>query len=232
MGSVFSPAAVAAFELLFRPWMRRRVHAVRVAGLPTRIPPAQPLLLAANHATWWDGFVLREVQRMLRPGAPLYTVMSAAELDRFPFFRRLGVVGIDAGSPASVARAVRFLEARIRDRPDSVVAYFPQGRIWPTHRRPLDFRRGVEIFARRLGAVVLPVGLHAEPLNTVSPTFFVSVGEPLDGAPEAAELERHVEAQLDAIHRFLAEHGEDAPRLWPGPFEPLEATRDPVRGAR
>jgi len=219
---------VGAFELLFRRWMRRRVHAVRVAGLPGRDAPAGPLLLAANHVSWWDGFVLREAQRVLRPGAPLYTLMSEAELGRFPFFRRLGVVGIDGASPSSVTRALRLLEARLRERPDSVVVFFPQGRIWPSHRRPLGFRRGVELFARRLPVLVLPVGVHAEPLHTVSPTFFVSMGDPLDGAPEAAALERRVEAQLDAIHAFLAAHGEDAPRAWPGPHAPLPPARETV----
>jgi 1-acyl-sn-glycerol-3-phosphate acyltransferase len=111
MNSRFSPAAVRAFELLFHPWMRRRVHAVRVAGLPMGVAPTRPLLLASNHVSWWDAFVLREVQRVLRPGAPMYTLMSEAELARLPFFRWMGVVGIENGSPGSVARALRLLEA-------------------------------------------------------------------------------------------------------------------------
>ena len=221
MGSRFSPAAVGAFELLFRPWMRRRVHAVRVAGLPVGLPPARPLLLAANHVSWWDGFILREVQRALRPGAPLYTVMSRTELARLPFFRRLGVVGIDPSSRGSVLGALRCLEVRVRERPDAVVVFFPQGRIWPSFRRPLGFQRGVELFARRLSSVVLPVGVHAEPLNTVAPTFFVSVGEPLEWAPGVEELERRVEAELDAVLGFVSTHGEEAPRGWPGPHRRL-----------
>lgn len=214
MHSRFSRPAVAAFELFFRPWMRRRVHAVRIAFAQPSLPPDRPLLLAANHVSWWDGFVLREVQRALRPGAPMYTVMSAAELARFPCFRRMGVVPVDASSAASVAGALRWLAERIRERPDAVIVFFPQGRIWPSHRRPLGFQRGVEVFARRLSPLVLPVGIHAEPLNTVSPTFFVSVGEGVE-APQADGLERRVEAELDAVLAFLAKHGEDAPRAWP-----------------
>jgi len=141
-------------------------------------------------------------------------------------------VGIEGSNPGSVGRAVRVLAARLHERPDAVVVFFPQGRIWPSYRRPLGFQRGVELFARRLSAVTLPVALHAEPLNAVAPTFFVSVGEPLDGAPEAAELEREVEAQLDAIHDLLAVHGEDAPRVWPGPHDRLTAIHDPARAAR
>jgi len=232
MSSRFSRAAVGAFELFFRPWMRRRVHAVRVAGLPARLPADRPLLLAANHVSWWDGFVLREVQRALRPGAPMYTLMSRAELARFPFFRQLGVVGVEGSSPGSVSGALRFLRARLEERPDAVVVYFPQGQIWPSHRRPLGFRRGVELFARHLSPLVLPVGLHAEPLNTVAPTFFVSVGEPLERAWEVETLERRVEAELDALLAFLSAHGEEAPSAWPGPFGRLRTARGALQEAR
>lgn len=224
MNSGFSPRALAAFELLFLPWMRRRVRAVRLAGLPADLPPRSPLLLVANHVSWWDGFVLREVHRRLRPDAPLHTVMLAAELERRPFFRRLGAVGIDPASPASVARALRELEARLRERPEGVVAYFPQGRIWPSYRRPLGFRRGVELFARRLGPLTaLPVGIHLEPLTEASPTLFASVGAavPADRGVDARDLERRVEGELDRVLAFLATRGEAAAREWPAAHLPL-----------
>ena len=116
-----------------------------------------------------------------------------------------------------MAGALRFLAGKLRERPDSVVAYFPQGRIWPSFRRPLGFERGIELFARRLPVVTLPVGLHAEPLNRVAPTFFVSIGPPTQGTVQAEDLERSVEEELDAIHGFLSAHGEDALRRWPDP---------------
>ena len=89
-----------AFELFFRPWRDARVRTL-VAGLPADLPRGVPLLLAANHVSWWDPFTLREMQRALRPGAPFFTVMLEAELARRPFFRRMGVVGLD---PALAAR--------------------------------------------------------------------------------------------------------------------------------
>lgn len=217
MDSRFSPAAVAAFELFFRPWMRRRVRAVLVAGVPRDLPPDRPVLFVPNHVSWWDGFVMREVQRVLRPGAPLFHLMSERELRRVPYFRRMGVVGIDAASPSSVARALRSLEERLAGRRDGCVVLFPQGRIWPSFRRPLGFERGVELFARRLAPLVLPVGLHLEPLNAAAPTVFVSVGEPVEGGVDAADLEARVEAEVDAVLAFLSAHGEEAPRAWPGP---------------
>lgn len=210
----FDPAVVRAFELAFRPWMRLRIAAVRVAHVPGSLPADRPVLLAANHVSWWDGFILRHLQRLIRPDAPLYSVMTRRELRRFPILGRMGAVGIDPAGPASVARTVQELRHRIAERPDAVIAYFPQGEIGPSFRRPLGFRRGVELFARRLDAVVVPVGLHVEPLANPAPTVFVSAGDPLLAAPSATALEALVEGQLDAIHAFLSEHGERASEEW------------------
>lgn len=225
MTASFSPAALAAFELFFRPWMRRRVRAVRLAGLPRELPPGLPLLLASNHVSWWDGFVLREVHRALRPRAPLHTVMLARELESHPFFARLGAVGIEPGSATSVARAVRGLRRRLEARPDAVVAFFPQGRILPSYRRPLGFRPGVELLARHLPPLaLLPVAIHLEPLNAPAPTVFVAAGAPIltaERRPDAREVEAAVEEQLDRTFALLARHGEAAPLHWPGLHEPL-----------
>ena len=226
MRSRFSPAKLAAFELFFRPWRRRRIHATRIAGLPRELPQV-PLVLVANHVSWWDGFTLREVHRLLRPRAPVWTLMSEGELRRSPFLRSIGGFGIDPGHPASVRGALRFVRARAAERPDATVILFPQGRIWPAHRRPLGFRRGVEGFARAASpCVVLPVAIHHEPLTAAAPTVFVSAGEPLgvgDGERlDASMLECAVEAESDRIHDFLSLHGEDAPRHWPDPFGRLD----------
>ncbi|HEU4561495.1 MAG TPA: 1-acyl-sn-glycerol-3-phosphate acyltransferase [Longimicrobium sp.] len=226
MRSRFSPAALAAFELFFRPWQRRRLNAVRITGLPRALPGDLPLVLAANHVSWWDTFTLREVHRILRPSAPLYTVASERELKHLPWFRLTGAFGVDAAQPASVLAAIRFLRDRVRERRDATVIFFPQGRIWPSHRRPLGFRRGIEAFTRPIApCLVLPIALHHEPGTTSAPTVYVSVGAPIHvtRSLDADLLESVVEAESDAILDFLSLHGEDAERNWPGPFRRLDA---------
>lgn len=217
--SRFNPLAVAAFEAFFRPWRDRRVRTL-MAGLPADLSPDVPLLLAANHTSWWDPFTLREVQRVLRPSSPVFVVMLERELARRPFFRRMGVHGIEPGSGASLRACVRGLRERLAERPDGSIVFFPQGRIWPSFKRPLGFHPGIGWLARELSPlVVLPIALHVEPLNSTRATVFASVAEPirLDGAPRPAELEDAVTAELDALLAFLAHHGEDAPAHWPGP---------------
>jgi 1-acyl-sn-glycerol-3-phosphate acyltransferase len=217
--SRFNPVAVAAFEAFFRPWRDRRVRTL-MAGLPAGLPPDVPLLLAGNHTSWWDPFTLREMQRALRPSSPVFVVMLERELARRPYFRRMGVHGIEPGSGASLRACARQLRERLAERPDGTVVFFPQGRIWPSFKRPLGFHPGVGFLARELAPlIVIPVALHVEPLSSTRATVLASAAEPIrvDGALPPAALEAAVAAELDALLAFLAQHGEDAPAHWPGP---------------
>jgi 1-acyl-sn-glycerol-3-phosphate acyltransferase len=213
--------AFGIFDAAFTPVRRRGLHAIHVTGLPRRIPDDDPVLLASNHVSWWDGFLLREVQRLLRPRAPICVPMTLREYERRPWLRWLGALPLQPGSIASVRRALRALAARRRQDPTTCFLFFPQGAIWPATRRPLGFQRGVEWLARTLAPVtVLPVAIHIEPLNRRVPTAFVSVGDPVvrSGAfLDVRVLEREVASQLDAIHAFLGRHGEASPARWPGP---------------
>ena len=217
MRTRYSRTVWRGFELFFRPWMARRLDGIHVRGIEDAgWVPRIPLLLVANHVSWWDGFLLREIHRRLRPDAPLHVVMSEPELRRHAVFRWMGAVPLDA-SPLAGRRLLQTLRSHVEARPDAVIGFFPQGRIWPSHRRPLDFRRGGAWLARRLAPVaVVPVGLHLEPLTRPGPAAFVSVGRPrvTAGPLPPDELERAVTREVDAILKVVREHGEDAPRAW------------------
>ena len=96
MRNRFVAPLATLFDALFWPWRRMHLRAVHIGGATAAdMPDRTPLLFVANHVSWWDGFLLRAVQRRLRPDAAFVTVMSAAQLDRFPFFRWLGAIGVD-----------------------------------------------------------------------------------------------------------------------------------------
>lgn len=185
--------------------MKRRFSEIHV-----RLPSAQifrdiPLVAVANHVSWWDGFLLLELHRLMRPGAQFYAVMLESELRQHPFLGRIGAIGIDPQSPSAVLACIRELKRRVESHPDAMIFFFPQGRILPSWRRPLGFRRGVEVFCEALqDVVVMPVAIHIEPLNTVAPHAFVSAGEPLacDNV-SALTLERRVQGEIDKVMTLL-----------------------------
>lgn len=216
MRTRWSPLAVHGFELVFRPWMARRLSGVYIAGLPCTLPPDRSIILAANHVSWWDGFLLWEIHRQCGVHVPLVTLMKAEELRRFPFFRWMGVVGL-GNSTAGVRAALRDL-AVLRRRQPVWLSVFPQGRMYPSWKRPLGFRPGLRIFANVLApAIILPVGLHLEPSNKPGLAAYISIGSPLDvddAVPDVSEVEARVAAALDAIHAALSTYGEAAPLYW------------------
>jgi len=214
----YSRGVWAGFELLFRPWMHRRLDGLHLRGVEnTAWLPDLPVLLVANHVSWWDGFLLREVHRRIRPRAPLHVVMTEAELRRVPAFRWMGAVPL-GDDPMAARRLLRDVQGRRDRRTDAVFGYFPQGRIWPSHRRPLGFRRGVAWLASHMAPVaVVPVGLHLEPLTRPGPAAFVAVGKPriVRYAITVAELEAPVTELVDELLHWVRRHGEDAGRRWP-----------------
>lgn len=223
-------AAWAGFDVVFRPWMRWRMH-VCMGGIPQLPLMSGPVMLVSNHVSWWDGFLLRQVQCAVRPSSPLYTVALERELELHPVLRLIGGVGITPSSPPSILHALRSLMNKCTESPGAVVSYFPQGCISPSFRRPLGFAPGVEIFARRLGPItLLPVAIHIEPLTGTAPTAFVLVGAPrmgdADGADVAA-LERDVTQLLDTLLADLALFGEQAARVWWDAYTLRESVPDP-----
>ncbi len=228
-----SPWRWRAFELGLRPWLWTRLAGIQLAGLPDpgTLDPARPLVLVSNHTSWYDGFLLRALHRELRPDGALLTLMLERELRKAPVLGFIGGVGFDPERPATLRGALRQVEAaaarasaRTRARgagPAPTLSFFPQGTITPATRRPLGFRKGVELVARRLApAYLLPVAVRLEAGRKIRPTAWVLAGEPVVAEPSgpvpgAEVLEARVTALLDRIAGHLHDHGEGAEGAWP-----------------
>ncbi len=204
----FSPTVWKLFDLYLGVITAFRFHRVVVLGGLQVSEVQSPVILISNHSTWWDGFFMRLVQKKFFPDRPLYTVAMRSEQHKLPFFfRKLGVLPLGPG-PQQTLRLVRCLLARSNEALGKVViSYFPQGKIYPSLKRPLQFKRGIEVIAKALGAAVIPVGIHIEPMQYKKPTAFIVVGAPTVGA-SAIELERLVERELDRLIGQLCERGE------------------------
>ena len=215
MKTRFVPQAAAVFDAVFDPFLSTRIAKLHVQAPPSPIPSGRPLVLVANHVSWWDGFLLRALQRRLRPGAHLHTVMLERELAKNPWFRLMGCHGLVPGDRSSWKSILGTIAVEAAVRPDLCVSFFPQGRIWPAQKRPLGFRRGLEQLIGTLpDPIVVPVALRFEPLNTLSPHVFVRVGEPVlspvGDVAGAKHWERLVQDLLDEQAAQLDHLGEDA----------------------
>jgi 1-acyl-sn-glycerol-3-phosphate acyltransferase len=196
--------------------MKLRLAGVHVAGLEGAgaLPASEPLLLVANHTSWYDGFLLRDVHRRVRPTATLRTLMLDSELRKAPVLRWIGGTGFDPDRPLTLRRALRELEAL--PRAGLALSFFPQGSIFPATRRPLGFRPGVSLVMRTLAPLqILPVAIHLEMGTRTRPTAWILGGDPLGAEVDVARLEDAVTALLDCVQHHLHEHGEEAAAHWP-----------------
>lgn len=164
-----------ALQQLLGPPLRRWLR-VEVVGAE-RVPPGGPLLLAPNHRSFLDHFLLVAVAP--RP----VRFLGKQELARGPLgrlYRLLGMVPVRRGvADREALEAVqRLLEA------GEAVVLFPEGTRSRTGQL-FRFRSGVARLAQATGAAVVPVGLRGTaevwPLGRRVP-----VGRPPSGTVQVA----------------------------------------------
>ncbi|WP_233554814.1 lysophospholipid acyltransferase family protein [Deinococcus cavernae] len=149
---------------LLRRAIRTDVHG-QLAGVWVRGPlPTGAAVLAPNHHSWWDGYLLAVLAWSL--GQPFTLMMTPRQLRRFPFLRRIGAV--DTGQTRELLRAVRaggwaviFPEAALQSA-GPVRALHP-GAAW---------------LARASGAPLVPVALRVVLRGAQWPEAFVRFGPP------------------------------------------------------
>lgn len=199
------------FDAWFSGHAKRRIEAyfdsVHVHGLAEarRLVEAGPVLVVANHTSWWDPLVAIFLSRFVL-GTDGYALMDAKNLRRLPFFAKVGGFGVDLDRADDGAAAIRYA-ARLLDRPRRVVFVFPQGRERPFTQRPLGFRAGSAEIARVAKAPTLPLALRYEHGDGEKPRLVLAFGEPIaplrDVASGRALHEQGVVAALDRVDAAL-----------------------------
>jgi len=163
-------------EWIFFPYVRRLLrghfHALRLLGEIPELDPTRPLILVPNHGTWWDGFFVYILNRLLLR-RKLFLMMLDEQLSRYRFFSRVGAFGIRPGLPRSVAETLRYSAAVLRE-PGNALCLFPQGVLRYHALRPLGYQRGLERILRLCGTKVqlMPLGIRCELLQDQRPEAF------------------------------------------------------------
>jgi len=178
--------------------LQRAFRRVCWTGDLPSLPPGVPVVLYANHHNFFDGYLAWLLAHHVLH-RPVMTWM--AEWDRFPFFGAVGALPFPPDDPRRRAATLRHTIRRFRNEPDSILVYFPEGRLHRAEEGLLPF--DLDAFARldRLLPDKLwwPVGIHTSWWDEALPTALLGGGTPFPTA-SGQELE-HLEAVWHAVRK-------------------------------
>ncbi len=182
---------------------------LRMRGERTAEQSALPMIMCANHSSWWDGYIAMLIERT--QGFDAYLMMEEAQLRRYFFFSWAGCFSVERKNTRSALQSLQYAARLLKNGPKRFVWLFPQGEIFPNDKRPLTFFTGAAYLARLTTPVLLyPVATRIEYLAEQRPDLFISVGEPLLVNAEDAQarsflkqctkqLEERVTLELDQL---------------------------------
>ena len=161
-----------------------------------------PVILAANHSNWWDGFIAYYLTNRLMK-CDDFLMMDIEQMKKYSFFRYIGVFSVDRKNPAEAMRTINYAADIIKNT-NRCLWIFPQGEMTPQDKRPLVFYSGISKIAERAGKVkIIPAAFRYEFLMEQRPEVFISIGKPVEFTAGnknfTSELEKLMTAQLDEL---------------------------------
>jgi len=166
------------FAVYNRNLVKRRFHSFQVSGLHYLMDKDAtiPLLIYANHSSWWDGLLAFEISRAAR--LDIYVMMDEANLRRFFLFRRLGAFSVPK-NPRLAIESINYSADLLIENPKRTLWIFPQGEIVPNDLRPIRFFNGAARIVQKVGRCqTVPIAFRLEFTGDFKPEIYVKIGEP------------------------------------------------------
>jgi 1-acyl-sn-glycerol-3-phosphate acyltransferase len=171
------------FEKIFivynRSLLKRYFHSIKVSGLNSlenRITNL-PLIIYANHSSWWDGLIVLEV--LSNFNFDNYVMMEEKQLRKLRFFRRIGAFSVVRTNRREAVESIEYSVKILSEKTNRTLLIFPQGEILHNDIRPLRFYNGLAKIIEQSGnCLVCPLIIRYEFLGQFKPEIFITIGEP------------------------------------------------------
>lgn len=162
-------------NMFHRVWVRQNPDLPKIGALP--------ILLYANHTSWWDGYMISVLMHELWRPTRSSLMVEAETLRKYSFLRYLGAFGVDRENPRDGIAAIQHAVASLSRQPHGVVAIFPQGKFYHPETRPLHFYNGAGLIAKQTVAAtgtcaLVPLALRYEFVREQKPEAFLHIGAP------------------------------------------------------
>ncbi|RKD20113.1 glycerol acyltransferase [Pelobium manganitolerans] len=103
-------------------------------------PKEKAILLLANHFSWWDGFILFQLNRLYFKKK--FHVMVLEETSKkVRFLKYLGAFSIQKNAK-SLLESLDYAGSLL-NQPDNLLLIFPQGQLQSQHSKSISFQKGL-----------------------------------------------------------------------------------------
>ena len=196
-----STPVLGFFRSVVRGYFRRNFHGVRVRGAEQFTTDTGPMIVYANHSSWWDPMVLILLAARLMPQRRHYAPMDAQALKRYKVLSYLGIFGVELESARGAVQFLRTGAAALAS--GGVMWITPQGKFVDGRVRPLTFKPGLAGLAARAAAengscTVLPLAIEYTFWDERTPECLLQFGAPVlvRNGDTTASLEGRFETAL------------------------------------
>ncbi len=198
-----SKPVLGFFRHIAHGYFRRHFHGVRVSGADSLVEQATrnsgPVIVYANHSSWWDPMVSVLLAERLAPGRSHFAPMDAAALERYGLLKHIGIFPVEMHSARGAVQFLRTGETILRA--GGFLWVTPQGRFVDARVRPLVFKPGLAALASRVATAcgectVLPLAIEYPFWDERLPEVLLEFGTPVRVA--AGERPEAVEGRLRA----------------------------------
>jgi 1-acyl-sn-glycerol-3-phosphate acyltransferase len=200
------------FRRIVRSYFRRHFHAVRLSGAERfsalTKANAGPVIVYANHSSWWDPMVSVYLAERLMSSRQHYAPMDAATLERYAILKRVGIFGVEMNSTRGAAKFLKTSKAILAA--GGVIWITPQGRFVDGRARPLEFKPGLSALASRVAAstgrcTAIPLAIEYPFWDERLPECLLHFGEPVKvhSGQVAETLQQQLVESLEAAMNTL-----------------------------
>ncbi len=146
-----------------------------------------PLLVIANHFSFWDGFIIQYLN-LKRFRKKFYFMMLEEQLKKRMFLNKCGGFSISK-NPKELIESINHAATLLKDS-NNMVLIFPQGHIETKYRFPFHFEKGVEAILKRSSgsARILFIANMIEYYSQARPSLFIHYEQPKLGKQPNREI--------------------------------------------
>ena len=119
--------------------VKRHYHKIKFDLVET--DPQKSILLIANHYSWWDGFLLFHLNKLLFK-KKFHIMILEETIIKHGFLKYVGSFSVSKTS-RSMLETLKYAGSLLND-PENLVVIFPQGKLYSNFVDEVNFEKGLE----------------------------------------------------------------------------------------